>query len=95
MTKSVGKEVAESWEDTNKNHNVRRFTQNRPNRKGQVKIEIEVLLYVYGGSVQYHRERKLIDTTIWVRKGKWNNKTQNLSKKEDDYIEEFCKIALG
>jgi hypothetical protein len=92
MTKSVGKKVAESWAYTNTNHKVRRFTQNRPNKKGQVKIEVEVLMYVYGGSDQYHRERMLIDTTIWVKKGNWNNKTQNLSKKEEDHDFKSTKI---
>jgi site-specific recombinase XerD len=96
MAKSVSKEVAESWAYTNTKHNVRRFSQNRPakkgDNKGKVKIEIEVLSYTYGGTNQYHRERLLIDTTIWVDKGNWSNKTQKLSKKESDYDYKSNKI---
>lgn len=92
MAKSVSKEVAESWAYTNTKHNVRRFTQNRPNKRGEVKIEVEILSYTYGGKDQYFRQRLLIDSTIWVKKGNWSNKTQKLSKKEDDYSYKSNKI---
>ncbi|MBN2636323.1 MAG: tyrosine-type recombinase/integrase [Prolixibacteraceae bacterium] len=71
---------------------VRRMTQNRPNKHGQVKIEIEVERYQYQGTGKYARKRFYVNTNIWVNKGNWNNKTQKLSKKEENSVTKTNKI---
>ncbi len=71
---------------------VRRMTQNRPNKQGQVKIEIEIEQYQYQGIGKYDRTRFYVNTNIWIDKGNWNNKTQKLSQKEEDYVVKSNKI---
>lgn len=72
---------------TNDTFNVRRMYQNikRINSKKQVKIEIEILKYTYGGTGIYKKKRIFVDTKQWVFPKNWNNKTQKLSKKENNY----------
>ena len=73
------------FNELNAEFKVRKMTRNRPNKKGLVKIEIEITKYWYGGTRQYNRERIKVDTLIWVNPSNWNNKSEKLSKKEPDY----------
>lgn len=84
-------EDAYGWESET-DFKVRRMTQNRPNKHGQVKIEIEVERYQYQGTGKYGRTRFYVNTNIWVNKGNWNNKTQKLSKKEENSVTKTNKI---
>lgn len=80
------------WGLANSTYNVRRMTQNRKNKKGLVKIEIEILRYFYGGKSSYNKHRTYVDSLQWVKPANWNNKTQKLSKKEENYEVKTNKI---
>lgn len=73
------------WGLANATYKVRRFTRNRKNKKGKVKIEMEILRYFYGGKGSYNKHRTFVNTNIWVHPKNWNNKTQKLSRKEEDF----------
>lgn len=72
--------------------NVRRMTQNRKNKKGLIKIEIEVRNYVYQGFKDYKLERTFINTNIWVNPKNWKNKGEKLSSNEPDCEVKRSKI---
>lgn len=80
------------WGLANSTYNVRRMTQNRKNKQGLVKIEIEILRYFYGGKGSYNKHRTYVDTLQWVKPANWKNKTQKLSKKEENYEVKTNKI---
>nr|WP_321487767.1 tyrosine-type recombinase/integrase [uncultured Draconibacterium sp.] len=71
---------------------VRRMTQNRKNKKGQVKIEIEIEQYQYQGKSKYNRQRYYVNTNIWVEPKHWSNKSQKLSQKEKNSESKTNKI---
>ncbi|MBN1182362.1 MAG: phage integrase SAM-like domain-containing protein [Bacteroidales bacterium] len=73
-------------------YKVRKMTRNRKNKTGKVKIEIEIERYQYGGTGSYERNQIRIDTQQWVDPKNWNNKTQKLSQKEQDYEVKYNKI---
>ncbi len=62
--------------ELNAEYKVRKMTRNRPNKKGLVKIEIEIPKYWYGGTGQYNRERIKVDSRIWVHSSNWNTVTK-------------------
>ncbi|RLB67788.1 MAG: hypothetical protein DRH08_02740 [Deltaproteobacteria bacterium] len=77
-------------------YNARIFSQNRPRKqgtdKGKIRIEIEILKYQYLGTGKNQRERILIDTMQWVDPQHWNNKSEKLSKKEENFVVKNNKI---
>jgi len=73
-------------------YNVRRMSRNRPNKKGLIKIEIEIKRYAYDGTGSYKRDRTYVDTRIWVAPKNWNNSTEKLSVKEDGFDTKNNKI---
>jgi integrase len=84
-----------NYEDAYSNlstYGVRKFTRKRQNKHGFVKIEIEILKYEYLGEGKKRKERKFIDTGVWVNPKNWSNKKQTLSPKEEDYPTKFNKI---
>jgi len=76
----------------NSTYKVRKMTQNRKRKDGLVKIEIEIEQYWYGGKGSYNRKKTFVDTRQWINPRHWNNKTQKLSQKEQDYEVKNNKI---
>lgn len=83
---------AYGYAEGNVTYKVRKMTRNRKNKKGRVKIEVEIDKYQYGGTGVYPRNQIRIDTLQWVDPKNWNNKTQKLSQREPDYEVKSNKI---